>query len=49
MHVYSNGGATDIISEIITNDSLNIENLIQTFENLLLLSHFTELLDIAHK
>ena len=34
--VCSNGGATYIISEIIAKDNLNIENLMQTFENLLL-------------
>ena len=30
-----NGGATYIIGEIIAKDNLNIENLMQTFENLL--------------
>ena len=34
--VCSNGGATYIICEIIAKDTLNIENLMQTFENLLL-------------
>ena len=34
--VCSNGGATYIIREIIAKDNLNIENLMQTFENLLL-------------
>ena len=34
--VCSNGGATYIIGEIIAKDNLNIENLMQTFENLLL-------------
>ena len=34
--VCSNGGATYIIDEIIAKDNLNIENLMQTFENLLL-------------
>ena len=34
--VCSNGGATYIIGEIIAKDSLNIENLMQNFENLLL-------------
>ena len=34
--VCSNGGATYIIGEIITKDNLNTENLMQTFENLLL-------------
>ena len=34
--VCSNGGATYIISEIIAKDNLNIENLMQTFKNLLL-------------
>ena len=32
----SNGGATYIIREIIAKDNLNIENLMQTFKNLLL-------------
>ena len=40
LHTYikvcSNGGATYIIGEIIAKDNLNIENLMQTFENLLL-------------
>ena len=31
----SNGGATYIVREIIAKDSLNTENLMQTFENLL--------------
>ena len=34
--VCSNGGATYIICEIITKNTLNIANLMQTFENLLL-------------
>ena len=34
--VCSNGGATYIIGEIIAKDNLNIENLMQTFENFLL-------------
>ena len=33
--VCSNGGPTYIVREIIAKDSLNIENLMQTFENLL--------------
>ena len=36
INVCSNGGATYIISEIIAKDNLNIENLMQTFKNLLL-------------
>ena len=32
----SNGGATYIIGEIIAKNNLNTENLMQTFENLLL-------------
>ena len=32
--VCSNGGATYIIGEIIAKDNLNIENLMQTFENI---------------
>ena len=35
-YVCSNGGATYIIGEIIAKDNLNIENLMQTIENLLL-------------
>ena len=34
--VCSNGGATYIIGETLAKDNLNIENLMQTFENLLL-------------
>ena len=34
--VCSDGGATYIIGEIIAKDNLNIENLMQTFENFLL-------------
>ena len=34
--VCSNGGATYIVGEIIAKDNLNIENFLQTFENLLL-------------
>ena len=44
-----NGGATYIIGEIITKDNLNIENLMQTFENLLLQNYLTKFLDIAYK
>ena len=48
INVCSNGGATEIISEIIAKDNLNIANLIQTFENLLLQSCSIEFLDTAH-
>ena len=34
--VCSNGGATYIIYEIVAKDNLNIENLMQSFENFLL-------------
>ena len=44
-----NGCATYIIGEIIAKDNLNIENLMQTFENLLLQNYATKFLDIAHK
>ena len=47
--VCSNGGATYIIGEIIAKDNVNIENLMQTFENLLLQNCSTKFLDIAHK
>ena len=47
--VCSNGGATYIIGEIIAKDNLNIENLMRTFENLLLQNYSTKFLDIAHK
>ena len=40
--VCSNGGATYIIGEIIAKDNLNIENLMQTFENLLQTCTFTK-------
>ena len=46
--VCSNGGATYIIGEIIAKDNLNIENLMQIFENLLLQNYSTKFLDIAH-
>ena len=45
----SNGGVTYIIGKIIAKDTLNIENLMQTFENLLLQNYLTKFLDIAHK
>ena len=47
--VCSNGGATYFVGEIIAKDNLNIENLMQTFENLLLQNYLTKFLDIAHK
>ena len=47
--VCSNGGPTYIIGEIIAKDNLNIENLMQTFENLLLQNYSTEFLDITYK
>ena len=47
--VCSNGGATYIIGKIIAKDNLNIENLMQTFKNLLLQNYSTKFLDIAHK
>ena len=49
MKVCSNGGATYIIGEIIAKDNLNIENLMQSFENLLLQKYSTKFLNIAHK
>ena len=47
--VCSNGGATYIIGEIIAKDNLNKENLMQTFENVLIQNYSTEFLDVAHK
>ena len=47
--VCSNGGATYIISEIIAKDNLNIENLMQSFKNLLLQNYSTKFLDITYK
>ena len=47
--VCSNGGATYTIGKIIAKYNLNIENLKQTFENLLLQNCSTKFLDIAHK
>ena len=41
--------STYIIGEIIAKDNLNIENLMQTFENLLLQNYSTKFLDIAYK
>ena len=49
MKVCSNGGTTYIISEVIAKGNLNIENLMQTFENLLLQNYSKKFLDIAHK
>ena len=45
--VCSNGGATYIIGDIIAKDNLNIENLMQSFENLLLQNFLTKFLDIT--
>ena len=42
--ICSNGGATYIIGKIIAKDNLNIENLMQTFENLLLQNYSTKFL-----
>ena len=47
--VCSNDGVAYIIGEIIAKDNLNIENLMQTFKNLLLQNCSTKFLDIAHK
>ena len=41
--------ATYIIGEIIAKDNLNIENLMQTFKNLLLQNYSTKVLDITYK
>ena len=46
--ICSNIGATYIIGEIIAKDNLNTENLMQTFENLILQNCSTEFYDIAH-
>ena len=40
---------TYIIGEILAKDNLNIENLMQTFENLLLQNCATKFLDITYK
>ena len=37
------------MGKIIAKDNLNIENLMQSFENFLLQNYWTEFLDIAHK
>ena len=42
--VCSNGGATYIIGEKIAKDNLNTENLMQTFENLLLQNYTKKIL-----
>ena len=47
--VCSNGCATNIMGEIIAKDNLNIENLMQTFENLILQNYSTKFFDIAYK
>ena len=49
INVCSNGGATYIIGKIIAKDNLNIENLMQTFENLILQNDSTKFLDITYK
>ena len=41
--------ATYIIDEIIAKDHLNLENLMQTFKNLLLQNFSTKFLDITYK
>ena len=43
--VCSYGGATYIIGAIIAKDNLNLENLMQTFKNLLLQNYSTKFLD----
>ena len=48
IEVCSNVGATYIIGEIIAKDNLNIENLMQTFENLLLQNYSTKFVDITY-
>ena len=48
-HQSSDGGANYIIGEIIAKDNLNIENLMETFESLLLQNYSTKFLAIAHK
>ena len=40
---------TYIIGEIIAKDNLNIERLMQTFENLLLQNYSTKFLDITYR
>ena len=47
--VCSNGGATYINGKIIAKDNLNIENLMQTFENLLLQNYSPKFLNITYK
>ena len=49
MKVCSNGGTTYIIGEVIAKGNLNVENLMQTFENLLLQNYSKKFLDITHK
>ena len=44
-----NSGTTYIIGKIIAKDNLNIENLMQSFENLLLQNYCTNFLDITYK
>ena len=47
--VCPNGGSTYIIGKIIAKDNLNIENLMQSFENLLLQNYSTKFLHITYK
>ena len=49
INVCSNGGATYIIGEIIAKDNLDIENLMQTFENLFLQNYSTKFFEITYK
>ena len=45
----SNGDTTYIVGKLIAKDNLKIENLMQTFENLLLQNYSTKFLDITYK
>ena len=47
--VCSDVGATYIIGEIFAQDNLNTENLMETFENLLLHNCLTKFLHITYK
>ena len=47
--VCSNGGAAYIIGKIIAKYNLNKENLMPTFENLLLQNCSTKFLDVTYK
>ena len=49
VNTYLYRSVCNIIGEIIAKDNLNIENLMQTFENLLLQNYSSKFFDITYK